>query len=61
MRIEDKTLIIYPHDFDHIMDYSDDPCPSENFKYGLGAELFMNGLENAEFKEIKLSFERKDR
>lgn len=61
MKIQGKTLVINQHDFDHIMyfniDYNDGSRPSEVFKEGLKAELFMNGLEDKEFDEIKLVFD----
>ena len=56
MKIQGKTLIICPHDFDHIMDYDDNLCPSESFKIGLQEELFLSGLENKKYDEIKLEF-----
>lgn len=61
MKIQGKTLVICQHDFDHIMYYNidcnSDSRPSEVFKEGLKAELFMNGLEDKEFDEIKLVFD----
>jgi hypothetical protein len=57
MQIEKGKLIIQPHDFDHIMDYSDSKIPSEAFKEGLFDELFMNGLEDKKYDEIVLQIQ----
>ena len=54
MKIENGTLILYCTDIDHIIDFSDNPIPSEGFKEGLENELFLHGLEETPYSKIEL-------
>ena len=60
MKIVDKVLVIEPHDFDHIMDWSGNECPSEAFKEGLEIELKMHGYEDKPFEKIELNISRRE-
>lgn len=57
MYIKDKTIIIKNFDFDHIMSWSDNPCPSEAFKEGLEEEMKLSGINKEEFNKIEINFD----
>jgi len=58
MFIKNKVLYINNSDFDHIMGWSDNKCPSEAFIEELKIELMISGLEDKEeeFEKIILNF-----
>lgn len=54
MKIENGILFIEPHDFDHIMGWSESNIPQLQFKEGLEIELEMHGLESESYQQIML-------
>lgn len=57
LKIENDILIIENHDFDHIMSWSDNLCPSEAFKEGLKIELSSVNVNEKEYKQINLKLD----